>query len=253
LKSCGPDVSEWFVGEIKQFYKAAQSIGARFKKLGLPTENVGALSLHLINNPSKIPWAKDILEDYKRLARLADYKKRNDRKVEPFDRTGCPDSEPNTVNLCGVCVGTNQLGNIIFGVIAEGAGLVTLSRSFGRGDFKDGLSIDLKAAAGIIPGGIGNLIGGAVNAAGINTNITIISGVGPSKDWIQAPEKELAFDIGLLLADKSLTKKQLCSQISKFAKTLDPQFAGLIPVPGAIHSGPNTNMGRNPLTSPDGN
>ncbi len=71
-------------------------------------------------------------ETFYRLARLADYKLRNRKNIEPFDYSKCPDPDKNSVTLCGVCIGTNQLGNIMYGIIAVVANLEDFARSVGR-------------------------------------------------------------------------------------------------------------------------
>jgi hypothetical protein len=60
------------------------------------------------------------------LARKADYKKRE------FSSRECQPAKRYTVTLCSKCVGTNQLGNIIYGIIAFDMGLVGNAINFGN-------------------------------------------------------------------------------------------------------------------------
>jgi RHS repeat-associated protein len=125
LVSCGPEVTDWFMKEIDLFRQEARTIRDGLE-IYLQTSACGVLDNGA--GLATFTWA------YRRLALLADYKNRNrpGREKEPFDYGKCKDPDKNTVTLCGVCVGTNQLGNIMFGIIAAASGFIWDSREFGK-------------------------------------------------------------------------------------------------------------------------
>jgi hypothetical protein len=120
--SCGPEVTKWFDKEIVRFRAAAKRIQESLND---------ELSNSAAADGGGLGSTANYLLRFRRLAALADYKSRNDANVEPFDYSQCRDPDKNTVTLCGVCIGVNQLGNIIFGIIAVAAGAEAESRYYG--------------------------------------------------------------------------------------------------------------------------
>lgn len=168
---------------------------------------------------------------FSRYARLIDYKDRTKLQKEPFDYTNCPDPDKNTVTLCGVCVGTNQLGNIMFGIISEIFGLGADSLAFGRGENNDKL-------------------------------LNQLLGVQQSNPWTRNGEayREHAFRLGRQYQiDVALDvgPVNFCERVKNSQGQLNgPQFntdaSTKVPC-GHKHTGPNTDMRREPLTDAGGN
>jgi RHS repeat-associated protein len=222
LVACGPDVTDWFVKEIALFRKAAEDLfDALHSELPNPDDSLcvdpGSTESIIFTATARF------LLKYKRLSRLADYKMRNERGVEPFDYSKCKDPDKNTVTLCGVCIGTNQLGNIIYGIIAVEANVVQESRDFGLGN---------------------NPLGG------------------PKPPWTAPGEayRMLAFELGVDFETdyrRRGSKVSICDYVKARAQALNgSQYntTACTKVPCKFkHSGPNTDMNRDPLTDEWGN
>jgi hypothetical protein len=149
---CGPDVTKWFRKEVEIFRKAAQEVLDRYAMTS---------RADLMGAGATLQWASRGL-DFAAFARKMDYKTRKDAFVDER----CPGC-PFTVTLAGSCMFTNQLGNIMYGIIAIMFDLVEQSRNYGRGN----------------PNWIQRKLGAT----------------GPSIPWTKDPSKETAFDVGLCL------------------------------------------------------
>jgi RHS repeat-associated protein len=212
-KSCGPDVTDWFKKEIQLFTDAAKVVAEIRTQPNTPFVNT-----------ELIFWRRFV-----RLGRLADYKDRNNpavnpKNIEPFDYSKCPDPDKNTATLCGVCVGLNQLGNIMAGVIAVNAGMVKFTRDFGLG------------IVASYPG---------------------LGSMKPLPPWTAPGEayRKFAFELGV---DLARTNGDLCKFVQGRAKALNDSSkyntdAGTKKPCCVVFNGPNTDMERDPLTDKAGN
>jgi RHS repeat-associated protein/uncharacterized delta-60 repeat protein len=188
---CGPDVTDWFNKEIELFKHEVKHL-------------LDGQDPWLADNDPLIPiqWQAEKLKLLHDLGLSADYKSRD------FG-TGA-----GNVSICGMCVGSNQLGNLMFGIVAGLLGLTEDARSYGRGD-----SI------------IGKL-GGAT---------------GPSQNWKDAPWKESAFDAGVAIAGGM----SLCDALHK-AKDLSHGCGNAAPSKEP-YNGPHTDFSKPSLVDPSGN
>jgi len=222
LKCCGPNVTEWFDEEISRFSKAAEDAYQVFhRKRANPLETPGQTARR---------W-KELLDVFRYLSRLADYKSRNAKDIEPFDYSKCNDPDKNTVTLCGMCVGTNQLGNIIFGIIAKRMRIHKEARAFGRGERNDNI---------------------------IYKRLKIVQ----KTPWTEEGQshREYAFVAGVNFEESRIREMNKYEDICELIKEAmnkhevsfsGPQATGKTPCE-AKHQGPNTDMTREPLTGPGG-
>jgi RHS repeat-associated protein len=195
LATCGPDVSDWFFAEAKLFYNSAKG-------------------------DTSLKW-------FKHLARLADYKMRHlDIKGKKYEcwnfQKLCPKADKASASLCGTCLATNQLGNLIFGVIARATGRILESYWYGMGFLYD----------------------------------SGLSSTKPSDDWRAKPEKAAIYRVGLtvggLVAAGAKNATQMCAVIKdKLAKSgaalPDHKLCKI------SYKGPNTDLKRDPLVDEGGN
>jgi RHS repeat-associated protein len=134
----GPDVTDWFIEEIRLFRAWAQEEKNKRNKIG------GAIEIGGVAKGDYMNWLlfKDVGN------RLTDYKARYDK-----DPKTCPDAQkwpyksgfsankagkydPRTVTLFGRPVTMNQLGNIMYGIMAVDYDLVVPARRYGQGKFR---------------------------------------------------------------------------------------------------------------------
>ena len=119
--------------------------------------------------------------------RLTDYKNRFDKNPaenkdaqkwpfpKNFDVKSAGNYDPNTVTFCGVVISKNQLGNIMYGIMAHDLQVETEARAYGQGRFK-------------------------------------VRGVGkaPDPNWLvpdHGPYRAAAFELGLKYAEKTAWDK----------------------------------------------
>jgi len=206
---CGPSVTAWFLREIGIFTAEANRL-LWIASHPPPTAPIpgGGIATAL-----GIEAEKRLL--LRRLGLRADYKRRR------FVNSECPKAWSDIVTLCGRCVSTNQLGNIMFGVIAQLLGLVDEARNYGRGTQSPRWIYDLFGATGPVP------------------------------NWTALGQayRETAFDIGILVA----RGRNLCdlmdvnpqAPVDETGRCCTPCFARF--------TGPQTNMASPPLVTPSGN
>ena len=134
----GPDVTEWFFEEIRIFRKYAHGKDEEMRRIG------GAIDVP--GGPFSVPNAV-LLSDFGN--RLTDYKARFDKDPAMEGAQRWPfkngynvqvagNYNPNTVTFCGQVIPINQLGNIMFGIIAEDLHYATWARLYGQGKTKLG-------------------------------------------------------------------------------------------------------------------
>jgi RHS repeat-associated protein len=147
---CGLDVTSWYVDEIKYWQqRIADDEYAMFF----------------------FSWRFILAKE----SPLLDYKYRN------FSGST---NEPNTITLCGKCLPKDQLGNIMYGIIAQELDLVEAARNYGHGH------------------GPGTWIYN-----------------GPKTPWGKARFKETGFDLGVLLESQfengtPVDVNHLCSAVN---------------------------------------
>jgi hypothetical protein len=220
--SCGPDVTDWFLHEIELFRAAAKKANDDFSAGIDKASDLAEADGHFLA----------FMTVFARLARLADYKDRTKFGVEPFDYSKCPDPDKNSVTLCGVCIGTNQLGNIMLGIIAAEMRMVSESRKFGRGEKNDNL---------------------------LNRLLGVIQQV----PWTQDGEmyRQWAFELGADYESEVIRTGYGYINFCKYVKARAASLNGKQYNTNAStkcpcdhkHTGPNTDMNREPITDPGGN
>jgi hypothetical protein len=211
--SCGPDVTDWFSKEIDLFRTAAKELVDRYLTPG----KMGYSEAPALDSLAGLAFG------FQRLGRLADYKHRTKKNVEPFDYSKCDDPDKDTVTLCGVCIGTNQLGNIIFGITAVNALMEKDAREFGLGTSKVSKGPDVLWSA-------------------------------PGEGY-----RQLAFELGVDFEKwfKRTGKADLCVMVREREKNLNgaklnTNACNKEPCKDK-HTGPNTDMKRDPISDPRGN
>lgn len=168
-----------------------------------------------------VPWTPAADWVFKRIMvnwlgnRKADYKERDFRQGVPASK--------DVVTLCGRCVFTNQLGNIMYGFMAQHFGLVGDARAYGYGK----PPVYMKAL-------------------GLK---------GPDKPWTARGEayRETAFDIGVALGKrKELTAKVLEGLMKRHVQNpIDQGTSGF--TPSTIkYTGAQTDLRSPSLVDPSG-
>jgi hypothetical protein len=115
LKTCGPDVTDWFVQEINLFLSEADKLRKTLDQMHMHSGDID-------------PWTAELVNIWK-YARWMDYK----TPKWNFTSPDCPKAQPGTVSLCGHCIQVNQLGNLMFGIFMTRLDDVELGRDYGRG------------------------------------------------------------------------------------------------------------------------
>jgi hypothetical protein len=150
--------------------------------------------------------APALLQGFMLMARKADYKLRGIAKN-------------GFVGICGHCVGINQLGNIIYGVVASMMNLVDQARKYGRGTLTP------------------------ARAVGAN---------GPTTNWQKLPGKEEAFNVGVNLQKNPA--QSLCDAMKQAnLPQLQYDVNGMQPCPAGIFNPEHTDFSTAPLSNPSGN
>lgn len=123
MRNCGPDVTAWFGKEVAIWQAAARAFEQRFLEMERAVLRTNRTAIPLLT--FKLNWFREI-------GPKPDYK---DPTKWPFASSGCPNACPNTVTLAGTCVGTNQLGNVIYGILAQEVDLVAEARAYVQGRY----------------------------------------------------------------------------------------------------------------------
>ena len=127
---CGPDLTHWFVKEIKIFDKiAAQEIRKLSPKNNVKVKGDNDYTRKLLNSFANESMAMLVLMY---LAPYMQYKMYN------FNPNGKSTDCKASVTLCGICIRKNQLGNIMFGMFAKVADLEDEALAYGRKSFAIG-------------------------------------------------------------------------------------------------------------------
>lgn len=119
-KWCGPDVSKWFALEVESWLSEAKNLKA---ELGAGFKNIAF---------------EGLLDKLATLQAFNKYGPMMQYKVLDFQDDRCCGC-PNTVTVCELCLSSNQLGNIVYGVVAAVLEIVESARGQkrGRGSFFD--------------------------------------------------------------------------------------------------------------------
>ena len=220
VETCGPVVDNWFLFEVVLFSAAASKIRPDLPVLthggpdGMPTGGEQAAANVVM------------MRAFADLALKMDYKARD--FISP--NSSCGDCS-KSVTLCNTCIPTNQLGNIMFGIIAEQLGLTDNARRYGRGDLRFGRD-------------------------------------GPSSNWRDSPKKELAFNVGVCIHQKLFSNSLLhqpgvvtrippwrfCQTMFDCLTTENAWFIHNGCTPCNVQwNGPHTNFDEKPLVDDSGN
>ena len=218
---CGPDISDWLVGELGIFERAAQDARDRYDEVREAGEigepSIGAMGI----------TTADLALTLARLALKQDYK---ERKFSDKDCQGCP----GTVTVCGTCYLTSQIGNFMFGIIAQILQLQDSGRQYGRQQ------------------------GPVAWAAGM------LGKTGPSLPWTAAPWKEAAYNVGLNYEemvrknDVSISSSNFCKIFGSTVGTTSVRTPGIdygcaCEPCGNKYDGPHTDLTTPPLVDQSGN
>jgi len=123
---CGPQIYNWLTREAKQVADYVNAIKASTR-----TPPMFLMEGPLIGH--QIAQTAILFKGFQEFAsRKLAY------KTQDFTNVLCRnESCPHTVTLNTACIGTNQIGNMLFGYAATLLGLTDKARAYGRGEYKD--------------------------------------------------------------------------------------------------------------------
>ncbi len=207
LRCCGPDVTKWFSMEVTLFRAQAQAAYERFAGVTNIPSSAGEGGGAFAGAEAQLSVA------------LRDLALKSDYKARTFSDPGCPRPCPNSVTICGKCIATNQLGNIMYGIIAVDLTQVDEARNYGRGN--------------------------------IPWYYRIVGATGPTNPWTVPGEayRETAFNIGVQFARTGSG----CALLNVNPNApVDQGTASCTPC-SAEFKGPHTSFNTKPLVDPAGN
>jgi len=239
--SCGPDVTDWLKTEVRNavLFTFIASLLYRASWPGYRANYADQASWELSRSVFLFLMLMRVGNT------LTDYKRRMDKdgKYFPFpqhfDSKSCGRATPFTVTLCGRCVGTNQLGNFMYGVWAALLGQVKDARSFGR---DSGLVAILGKIAGITNQSPWSADGSdprehAFNA-GVDLVFYIMGGDPRGMLWPLDPGRHAEIPDG---TEERLKSFDICAFLNKNAISMYQQHRNMVPC-AVPYLGPATDI-----------